>query len=239
MSIFKNDIVVAIARIIIAALLGLFALMIRPSLEMSLQNLPAGFLSNTWISELVSFIVSLIISIFIITALSRGKISAYGFKRTGDVRLAGIAMISLGIGIVTTLVGTIVGLEGPAFMEGYSFIHIIVSIWVYASVYEEVVARGLFQSLLSPLMKFGFTITGFRVSLPVLLSALFFALTHMALLTTGADAYYVIYIVIFAFIIGLMAAYYREKSESLIPAIIIHMLANIGGTCIDYLIDLF
>jgi membrane protease YdiL (CAAX protease family) len=239
MNIFKNQIIVAAARIIMAALLGLFVLMIRPSLEMSLQNLPVGLLSSRWISEFVSFAVSLVISIVIIAALSKGKISTYGFKKTGDVLLAGIAVISLGIGIVTTLVGTFVGLEGPAFMEGYSFVHIVVSIWIYASVYEEVVARGLFQSFLSPLAKYGFTITGLRVSLPVLLSALFFALSHMALLTTGADAYYVIYIVIFAFIVGLMAAYYREKSESLIPAIVIHMLANIGGTCIDYLIDLF
>lgn len=238
MNIFKNQIIVATARIAIAALLGLFALMIRPSMEASLQNLPVRFLSNTWISEFISFAVSLLISILIITGLSKGKISTYGFRKAKDVRLMRIAIISLGIGIIATLAGTILRLEGPAFLEGYSFIQVVVSIWVYASIYEEVVARGLLQSFLGPLTKYGFTITGWRISLPVLVSALFFALSHMALLTMGADAYYVIYIVIFAFIVGLMAAYFREKSESLMPAIVIHMLANIGGTCMDYLIDL-
>ncbi len=37
-------------------------------------------------------------------------------------------------------------------------------------------------------------------------------------------------IVFFGFILGLFAGYYRERSGSIIPAIIVHILFNIGGT---------
>ena len=48
----------------------------------------------------------------------------------------------------------------------------------------------------------------------------------------------VIAIVAFAFILGLVAGYYREKTESLIPAILVHMFANIGGSLASILLSL-
>ena len=82
-----------------------------------------------------------------------------------------------------------------------------------------------------------------RIELPVLISALFFACMHFTLLFAGVDATTMAVTFLFTFSIGLMAGYLRAKTGSLIPAIAVHMLANIGGmiggiiyTLINYMI---
>ena len=73
----------------------------------------------------------------------------------------------------------------------------------------------------------------------MLVGALFFASMHVMLLTTGMGSSAVFNIVLSAFILGVVAGYYREKTESLIPAIFVHMLFNVGGNCTVLLIELF
>jgi membrane protease YdiL (CAAX protease family) len=46
-------------------------------------------------------------------------------------------------------------------------------------------------------------------------------------------------IVLFAFLLGIIAGYHREKSGSLAPAIIVHMFANIGGSIAGFLISFY
>ena len=52
----------------------------------------------------------------------------------------------------------------------------------------------------------------------------------------GADVGGVLIAVLFAFVLGIVAGYYRQKTESLIPAILVHMLANVGGSLAGFLL---
>ncbi len=100
--------------------------------------------------------------------------------------------------------------------------------WIAASVAEELLIRGLVQGLLAPLSTTGFRVGGELVSVSVLLAAAAFAALHLVLVRKmGAKAAPVI---VLAFLLGCVAGVYRQTTGSLIPAVIVHMLFNIGGT---------
>jgi membrane protease YdiL (CAAX protease family) len=118
---------------------------------------------------------------------------------------------------------------GHPSLAGASFLQIVVTVWIIASTCEEVLYRGLIQSFLEPLRVHGLDVFGVRLSLPVIAAALLFGCMHIMLLTAGADGFLVGGIVGTAIVVGLMAGYYREKSGSLVPAILVHMLFNAYG----------
>jgi membrane protease YdiL (CAAX protease family) len=60
--------------------------------------------------------------------------------------------------------------------------------------------------------------------LPVLFSGLYFGLMHVVAINKLGPP-----VIVLTTLLGLVAGYYREKTGSLIPAIIIHALFNIGG----------
>jgi membrane protease YdiL (CAAX protease family) len=126
-------------------------------------------------------------------------------------------------------------MKGFEFVEKFSILQIIIFIWFYASICEELLTRGLIQGFLAPVVKYGFTIGKFRISVPIIVAALFFGFMHMGLLTLGASKLTVFVAVLSAIILGVIGGYYREKTESIIPAMIVHMLFNIWGTIIGWL----
>ena len=56
---------------------------------------------------------------------------------------------------------------------------------------------------------------------------------HLALFNMGVDKFTVFDIVIFGTILGVIAGYYREKTNSLVPAIIVHLCFNIGASLFE------
>lgn len=104
----------------------------------------------------------------------------------------------------------------------------VLRVWIVASIAEEVLTRGLIQGLLAPLSTTGFRVGAELVSVSVLLAALAFAAMHLVLVRKmGVKAAPVI---VLAFLLGCVTGVYRQTTGSLIPAVIIHMLFNIGGT---------
>lgn len=114
-------------------------------------------------------------------------------------------------------------------VQAVSPIGIIIAIWIYASICEEIFTRGLLQTWLSPLAKYRIRmLRKWPLSVPVLLSALFFGGMHIVLWPKLGPATLVV--IFLATILGLIAGYYREKTGSLLPAILIHAFFDIGGT---------
>jgi membrane protease YdiL (CAAX protease family) len=106
-------------------------------------------------------------------------------------------------------------------------LQIVVFVWIYASICEETLTRGLLQTLLKGDARVGAAATRW-LSMPVIVSALFFGAMHLVLVKSmGPSAVPVILLAVF---LGLVAARYRERTGSLLPAIIVHALFNIGGT---------
>jgi membrane protease YdiL (CAAX protease family) len=110
----------------------------------------------------------------------------------------------------------------------FSPVQTVLRIWIVASIAEEVLTRGLIQGLLAPLSTTGFRIGAELVSVSILLAALAFAAMHFVLVRKmGAKA---VPVIVLAFLLGCVTGVYRQTTGSLIPAVIVHMLFNVGGT---------
>jgi membrane protease YdiL (CAAX protease family) len=172
--------------------------------------------------------------------LSRGRLSKYGFRmaRFGQLggtllsgAIAAIAVHALRIGVSSVLPDV----GGHPSVAGASFGHTVITIWILASTSEEVLHRGLIQSFLDPLRCRGVTLPGVRLTLPVVVGAVLFGTTHIMLLTLGATGVYVGLVVGSAIVLGLVAGYWRERTGSLVPAILVHVLFNVTGEVSDWI----
>ena len=195
--------------------------------------------TKLWLVLFINHTAMLILSIIIMLVASKSKLSRYGFKPARNVQVRQIILCGLGLGIISTLIAASLPGKESSVAGELSFLQTVVFIWLYASICEEVFARGLIQSSLSRLTEYGFTVLERRISLPVLISALLFGLMHLIQSVMGAGGYQVLVIVLFAFVLGLIAGYQRERTGSLVPAIMVHVFANVGGSLASYLIGLF
>lgn len=105
---------------------------------------------------------------------------------------------------------------------------VILTIWIYASVCEEIFTRGLLQSWLAPFASCRMPLGKWGVSVPVLAASIFFAAMHVVLWPSLGPITLVV--MFLAGILGLVAGIYRERTGSLIPAILIHSFFDIGGS---------
>jgi membrane protease YdiL (CAAX protease family) len=173
--------------------------------------------------------IFLVLSLAAMLLISKGRLAIFGFTRGTYKFSPRIFLWVLPMAVLCTA-GALTSRGGhtdvgPA--AGFSKLQIIVFVWIFSSICEEILVRGLLQTLLSRTAKAGAAIR-YRLSMPVVVSGLFFGAMHLTLIKrmgTGAMP-----IVVLATCLGLIAAHYREKTGSLLPAILIHLLFNIGGT---------
>jgi len=221
-----------ILRIVIAVFLGFLVLALS-----SMMNTVNVFteLSESYPRIPITHTGMLLASLILICLLSKGKISTYGLKGIRLKALVRPTVVGLSVGIIITGLGELLPMRGFEFMEDFTLLQIILFVWIFASVSEELLTRGLLQGFLRPLEKYRLMIFKFYMSVPVLVAALFFGFMHLGLLTMGASGFTVFVIVLSAIILGVIAGYYREKTGSIVPAIVIHMLFNICGTLMGFL----
>ena len=234
-----NQTLKATGRIIVALIIGVFVLGVSSSVSVVMSKRFPDLVKSLPMGEGFLIQISfLVLSILLILALGKGDFARYGFKIGKNIQLLRIMILGLVVGIAGTLTGSIAPDGIPVEPDYGSFFNIIIGVWILASISEEIFTRGLIQGFLSPLSIFGFTFLGLRISIPVLVSGLFFGLMHLGILSTGASLLSAAIIIIFAFILGIIAGYYREKTESLIPAMIVHMCGNVGGWSADSILKL-
>ena len=135
------------------------------------------------------------------------------------------------INVVLTIITKIISgsVQNHPLMENTTLLKNFLSVFILASIAEELLFRGFLQNYLRPLSDKGFTLFERRISLPVLIGALTFSLAHLILLTSGVGALFIIRILIFTFVLGLIAGYYQEKHDNNLFAILVHMAGNLMG----------
>lgn len=140
----------------------------------------------------------------------------------------GIAL-TIVINIVMIMVTKLAGgnLEGHPLLSKMIPLQVLVFVFIYASVAEEILFRGFLMNLLSPLKEKGIKVLKRKISIPVIVSAITFGLAHLILITTGAEMLFLVRVVIFTTLLGLLAGYYQEKyNNNNAYAIIVHMAGN-------------
>lgn len=189
-----------------------------------------------WLVGVLNHGPMLVVSILIMLALSRGRLRSFGFRLPSRFPL-GIALLipAVASGLASAS-ERLFHLSGLTFMKDYTTLQTVLLVWGLASVAEETLTRGLIQGFLQPVQASGLSLGRLRLSLPVLVSGFFFGAMHLMLRTVGIPWPTVASIVIFAIVIGLAAGWFRERSGSLLPAIMIHATANAVGTLIDLLL---
>lgn len=135
------------------------------------------------------------------------------------------------INVIMNIISAIVtgSVQTHPLMEHTTVLKNFLSVFVLASIAEEFLFRGFFQNYLNPLGTWGFKVFKRRISLPVLLSALAFSAAHLILLASGVGTMFIVRVLVFTFVLGLIAGYYQEKHDNHIFAILVHMAGNLMG----------
>ncbi len=199
--------------------------------------LPKVLISNQITALAVTQGTELVLALLAILIIGRGKFAEYGFRKpkldkpglTVFMQWLLPAFIVLIVGAVASLAIAFSGGTGNPLVRQLTFPLMILFVWINSSIIEEIFTRGFLQGHLMKVMDNTVKVPILNVTYPTLISALFFSLMHLVVLMHGADAVTMVVLLLFTFTLGLLAGNQMAKTNSLIPAIGIHMLGNIGG----------
>jgi len=143
-----------------------------------------------------------------------------------------IAIITtISVNLFISMLGRFVGgsPEEHPVTKDMDLAQIIIFVFFYASIAEEFLHRGFLLNLLKPLKNKGVTILKRHISLPVIITGLTFGLMHLGTASFGVSTTFLVQIVTFTTILGVIAGYYQEKYDNFSYAIIVHMAGNFVG----------
>lgn len=131
------------------------------------------------------------------------------------------------LGILSLFLGATAE-KHPA-IEDMTAVQYLVFIIILAPIAEEHLFRGFLQNYLKPLSDKSFNLFRLRITFPVLVSAIAFSLAHLILLASGVSGLFMTRVLVFTFVLGLIAGYYQEKHDNIAYAILVHAAGNILG----------
>jgi len=110
-----------------------------------------------------------------------------------------------------------------------SVLQIIIFVFLYASIAEEMLFRGFLLNILRPLKKKGILVFKRKVSFAVIVSAIMFGLFHIIPFNSDNSIIFTAGMLIAPSLLGIIAGYYQEKYDNNAYAIIVHMAGNLIG----------
>jgi len=216
----------------------LIAVYLMPSLGIVRRAIDA----HTWLSNgEISQVTFLILSFLLILIFARGDWSVYGLRGVRAGQLVRPVIMAIGVSLFFFVLSAVVmmisgppdEMGGPAMSKG--LVNFVLTVVLLASICEEIFSRGLIQGFLAPLKNMGVKLGKVHISLPVTICGLLFGLGHLCL-WGNMDSRIVILIIISAMVLGFIAGYFREKTDSLVPAIVVHMTFNVVSGVIPRLL---
>ncbi|MBU0519948.1 CPBP family intramembrane metalloprotease [bacterium] len=177
----------------------------------------------------------LFLSLLIAVWLTKGKIGRFGFCWKSDHVMQAVVIGLIG-GVIASIMGTALPGEEHGLLKDAAFWQVILLTWIWAAICEEALTRGVVIGYLAPFQGKGFKAFGMWISYPIIISAVFFSLMHINPVIMEMGLPRMFNIVFFAFVLSILAGYYREKTGSLLPAVLIHSMFNAGGTLVGYIL---
>lgn len=133
---------------------------------------------------------------------------------------------SMIMGMIQMSTATNTGSSMEIPLSSLSLTQIILFVFLYSSIAEEMLFRGVLLNFLKPLKEKGITLFKRKISYGVLISGVLFGLYHIM---PDKTAVFTIPFVINTALLGLVAGYYQEKYDNFAYAIIVHMAGNLVG----------
>jgi membrane protease YdiL (CAAX protease family) len=199
----------------------LTATFISANISLGVKNLPSFFVTLS-----IEVLLSLI-AIWLFKKQLAFKLSMPALKtiiKPVAIALAVTIVINISLTVVTKLLGQKV--ETPKALLALSPLQVILFVFFYASIAEELLFRGFLLNFLKPLQAKGISVFKRRITAPVIISAIAFGLAHLVLLYTDVSTLFICRIVIFTTCLGLIAGYYQERYDNHAYAILVHMAGN-------------
>lgn len=189
-------------------------------------HLDIDFFPNSFVTHSLMLLLS-IIAIYSFKKNVNYKIVLPKFKKVLKPILFGVLatiIVNISMGILIKISGG--ESEAHPLLTKLTPLQVFVFVFIYASIAEEILFRGFLLNILKPLKAKGISILKRKISVPVIISAFAFGLGHLILITTGVGGLFLMRVVIFTTILGLIAGYYQEKYDNNAYAIIVHMSGN-------------
>jgi len=163
--------------------------------------------------------ITLLVALILMFLLARrpAGIAEFGFRIPHSCYLASASVFGLALGLGVSFVGHLFPSKPPFDISGFAPWKIGLYFLIGASIQEEIIFRGLIQSMIERWWKVSFPLAGGSLSGAVAFSAALFGVIHLGSGTVVALG---------AIILGLVAGELRRRSGSLLPAIIVHALCN-------------
>ena len=177
---------------------------VRPRIEIAIPLIIA-----------ITFLVTLIL-VFLLARPPAG-IAEFGFRIPNSRYVAIAIVFGLALGLAVTFLSHLFPSRSPFDVSGFPPWMIGLYFVVGASIQEEIIFRGLIQSMVERWWMVTFSLFGGWVSAAVVFTAVLFGVIH---LEAG------VVVALGAIILGLVAGELRRRSGSLLPAIIVHALFN-------------
>jgi len=181
----------------------------------------------------------LVVLVIIFMKKSSNDLAFYGFQLPVKIPYFKIVISTIIIIIVSGIMNAItfmgilrnfIHTNGNTPKFNLSLPQIILSIWLWSTFVEEVFSRGFLQSNLTHLKRKKIKLFKLHLSMSAIISAVFFSLMHISNIFYDYDLLFCLTMIANAFWMGLIAAYVREKYDSIYPAILVHFTANVVGT---------
>jgi membrane protease YdiL (CAAX protease family) len=160
--------------------------------------------------------------------IGRGTFSSTELGLTGCTRSQAVLAVGVGaaIGLLAALTGGQAGDPRLQELRTLPLWHSALLFWLGASIQEELVFRGLLQSVVARVHAGGTTPSTAPLSAPVLVVAALFGAVHVPAGVAAAAA---------ALLLGIAAGALRARTGSVLPAILAHAAANVVGSLGDHL----
>jgi len=187
-----------------------------------------AFIATALVRPPIELAIALIIAISLLIATlliflyarARSGFAEFGFCIPSS-RYVGIAFaLGLTLGLVAAFLNHLFPSKPPYDVSGLVPWKMVLYFIVAASVQEEVIFRGLIQSMVEERWAASFRICGISISDAVAFTAALFGLIHLEVGVVMALS---------AVMLGLVAGESRRRSGSLLPAIVVHSIFN----CVD------
>lgn len=199
-------------------------------------KIPIEFIPSSFLTHLTMLALS---GILILYFQSKGvlKFKIKGIKINLMFRAILTAiLIFISVNIISAIVYRICNIDIRS--ESNPFLKIVplqyfLFVSILAGLSEEFLFRGFLLNMLEPLKTKSVKILKLKISISVLTSGVLFGLAHLILLLSGASIPFVLRILFFTTIVGIMNGYFQEKYENnTLVAIIAHITVNTLGLLI-------
>jgi membrane protease YdiL (CAAX protease family) len=170
--------------------------------------------------------ITLCITLTIMITRGRNWPAIYGFQKAGKKAISLSVALGVIFGLLLRGIAMLADLNESQF-PGLSIWQKIIFFGIGAACQEEIIFRGLIQTLIQDRIPAVLRIGAHNLPVAVIITASIFALIHFSLLGQGLSLEFTGIVVSGAFVLGILAGWMRAQYASLVPAIIIHALLNL------------